>query len=92
MESGDVGAVNFQAAKVKKPLAAVSDCNRKGNPVFFDGDASCIIPKNCPELAQIRALIKKAAKKIPVHLDRGVYKLRTWMKPQGPSPFRGQGR
>ena len=92
LESGDIGSLKYQAAKVKKPLAAVTDFNKRGNPVWFDGHASHVIPAACPQLAQIRQLIKDAQKKIPLHWENGVYRMRTWVKPTNPRPFVGQGR
>ena len=90
LESGDSGRLNYQAAKVRKPLCAVSTLNRKGNPCWFDGEQSHIIPAKCPELNQIRALIAKATGKIPMHLDKGIFKMKTWVKPENVSPFQGQ--
>ena len=90
LESGDAGALNYQAAKVKKPLMAVTDCNKRQNPVIFDGHHSCILPSNCPQLAHIRQLIQEATKKIPLHWEKGVYKMKTWIKPRN-APFAGQG-
>ena len=92
LESGDVGALNFQAARVKKPLAAVTDCNKKGNCVWFDGHKSCLLPANCPQLAEIRRLIAEVSKKVPLHWEKGVYKMHTWVKPKSTRPFPGQGR
>ena len=89
LESGDVGKFNYAAAQVRKPLCAVSDLNKKGNPCWFDNDLSNIIPANCPQLPEIRRLIGEATGKIPMHLDKGTYKLKTWMPPS--SPFQGQG-
>ena len=89
LETGDVGSVNFQAAEVRKPLMAVSDVNKKKNPCWFDGNDSHIIPSSCPQLPEIRRLISEAQRKVPLHLEKGVYHMKTWIKPT--TPFPGQG-
>ena len=81
LANGLVSNTKFQGADVRKPLLAVSGLNDKGNPVWFDHDqtgGSFIIPKNSPELADIRKLIQKI--KARVRLDRkgGVFQLRNW--------------
>ena len=73
LESGDLGSINYQAAKVRKPLAAVSDINKKKNPCWFDGEKSYILLSKCPELEEIRRLIQKAQGKIRLHLEKGVF-------------------
>ena len=62
-----------------------------GNPSWFDGEAevSAIIPKDCLQLPEIRRLVKEAQGRIPMHLEKGVYNLHTWVPPA--SPFVGQG-
>ena len=88
-ESGNVGSVNFQAADVEAPLLAVSDIGAKGNPTWFDGETSYILPGKAPEIKEIRRLIEKVNQKIKLHLKNGTYKLRTWDLPT--NPFQGQG-
>ena len=89
LETGIEGGLNFQAADVRKPLLAVSAVNAKQNPVVFDGGASYILSKTCPQLKEIRRLIAEAPSKIPLHQEKGIYYMRTWNKP---APFQGQGR
>ena len=89
MENGDVGRVTFQAAKVAKPLLAVSAINAKGNPVWFDGVNSFIIPASAVELPTIRQNIQNMGKKIQLHMEQGTFRLKSWAKPS--TPFRGQG-
>ena len=57
IETGELGRLNFADADVRKPLLAVSSCNAKGNPVWFDGHQSYWLPKNAPELTEIRRLV-----------------------------------
>ena len=88
IETGQPAKMDLSAGKVRKPLLAVCDLNRKNNGCWFDGDSSFIIPSGAPELEEIRRLVQRAAKKIPLHMQNGVYKMRTWMKPR---PFQGRG-
>ena len=90
LESGQMGVVKFQAADVRKPLLAVSSCNQKGNPVWFDSDESFILTGTAPEIKQIRALIQQVKSKVKLHQKNGTYVMKSWAKPK--SPFRGQGR
>ena len=90
LETGQTGAVKFQAADVRKPLLAVSSCNKKGNPVWFDSDESFIITGSSPEVKQIRALIQQIKNKVRLHQKNGTYIMKSWAPPKG--PFRGQGR
>ena len=89
LESGAIGKFNYAVAKIRKPFCAVSDLNGKGNPCWFDGELSNILPSNCPQLPEIRRLIAEATDKIPMHLEQGTYKIHTWVPPAG--PFQGQG-
>ena len=52
--------------------------DREGNPGWFDGEQSFILPKNTPELAEIRRLIHQASNKFPLHLSNGVFTMKTW--------------
>ena len=89
VESGALAKVPFAAARVRKPLLSVSACNRKGNPGWFDGERSYLLPHDAEELPEIRRLIAKVQSKIKLHLSNGVYKMKTWRKPAG--PFQGPG-
>ena len=89
VESGQAAKMVFQAAKVRKPLLAVSACNEKGNPVIFDGENSFIIPGGSSDLARVRELVAEIPNKIKLHQQNGVYKLRAWVKPK--DPFHGPG-
>ena len=51
--NGAMGKIVFQGAAVRKPLLAVSDVNKKGKLVVFDGVSSCIVPGSAPELAEL---------------------------------------
>ena len=95
LENGAMGGFCFQAAdKIRKPLLAVSEVNRKGNPCWFDGRSSFILPAGAPELAQIRRLINKVALKVPLHLTNGVFTMKAWQPEDGqmgPNPFARPG-
>ena len=55
-------------------LVAVS----KGNPAWFDGERSYIIPGAAKELAELRALVQRVENKVPLHLKNGVFKMKAW--------------
>ena len=81
LENGLLGRFTFQAAdgiREDGPLLAVSDVNSKGNPAWFDGERSYIIPGAAQELAELRALVQRVENKVPLHLKNGVFKMRAW--------------
>ena len=81
----------FQAAKVRKPLVAVSATVDKGNLVIFDAeehDGGCVIPSTAPEIAMIRQLVQQVTQHIKLERKNGVYLLRNWSID---APFAGQG-
>ena len=59
-------------------MLAVSEVKAKGNPTWFDGERSYIIPGTAKELGALRAMIQKVDHKIPMHLKNGVFKLKAW--------------
>ena len=77
LETGGLGTFRFQETTVRKPLLAVSDVNNKGNLVLFDGHESFILQPS-DEVEEIRKLVRKASKKIPLHLENGTFKLKAW--------------
>ena len=82
MGNGIVGGVKFQGAKVRKPLLAVSSLNDRGNPCWFDHDStggSYIIPKDSPELVEIRRLIGKIKMRVRMERKGGIFQLRNWI-------------
>ena len=81
--------MQFADAEVQQPLLAVSAINAQGNPVWFDGHESYIIPAAAVELPEIRRKIAEMTKKIKLHMERGTFKLRSWEKPS--APFQGPG-
>ena len=94
VETGAKAKVTFQSARVRKPLVAVSSLVDKGNLAVFDGE-SYILPGSAPEVAEIRKLISQISGKIPMHRDKGVYKMKNWKVPREQSPSQGftrQGR
>ena len=82
----------FQAAKVRKPLVAVSATVDKGNAVFFDGEetgGACVIPSDAPELEMIRQLVHQISNRVKLHRQKGVYLMKNWV---AEPPFAGQGK
>jgi len=90
LENGSVGKITFQGAQVRKPLLSVSDVNKKGNVVMFDGVGSYIIPGTAPELKDIRRLIDKITGKIKLQARNGVYTMKAWRMAAPPSGFTRQ--
>ena len=76
------GDMKFNAARVRKPLMAVSSVNDKGHMVLFDQPGSFMIPASAPELEQIRALVQQAIGKVQLHREGGVFHLKTWVFPR----------
>ena len=68
-----INRMTFQDAKVRKPLAAVSGMNDKGNLVLFDKAGSFIIPESCQEVYELRALVKKIQNKIELERRNNVF-------------------
>ena len=72
-KTGMKSKVIFQDAKMRRPIVAVSDSTKAGNQVAFDTDESVIMRRDCKEGKQIRALIKRARRKVTLELEQGVY-------------------
>ena len=75
------GKFTFQAAdgiRESGPLFAVSEVNARGNPAWFDGERSFIIPGDAPQVVALRNLIQQIPKKVPLHLKNGVFKMKAW--------------
>jgi len=89
LEHGGLGNLQLQAAKVRKPLLAVSGVTDKGNMTIFDSEESTILPGHAPEVAQIRKLLKQVLDRIPLHRRRGVFTMRAWDAASG---FARQGQ
>ena len=83
VKDGPTGQFRFQGPPVRKPLLSVSACNDKGNLVVFDGNASVIIPRAAPELADLRRLVHKVQNKIPLKRRNGVFTMMV-RQPVGP--------
>jgi len=79
--SGVKSKITFQDSPVRRPILAVSDSTKAGNIVAFDGDESCIIPRDTEEGKQIRAIIAKARRKVTLELEQGVYQIPAWVTP-----------
>ena len=91
LPNGVMGKIVFQGAEVRKPLLAVSDVNKKGNLVMFDGSQSFIIPSGAPELAELRALVGKIRGKVPLHARNGVYTMKVQRAPARQAGFARPG-
>ena len=85
--------MTFQDAAVRKPLAAVSGMNDKGNLVLFDKKGSYIIPDNSPEVDIIRKLVKQVKNKIEMERRNNVFLMTCKVKtPKAETVFTRQGR
>ena len=56
LADGTAAAATFQAAKVRKPLMAVSASCDQGQLVLFDNDISCMIDLDSSQGREIRRL------------------------------------
>ena len=65
--------MTFQAAKVRKPLLAVSSVIERGNLTIFDGVGSYIVTGSAEELKPIRDAVKAVKMKVPLREKNGVY-------------------
>ena len=78
---GQAKVATFQAAKVRKPLMAVSASCDAGQLVLFDNDISCMIERESPEGREIRRLAKQCVAKTMFERKGGVYTMPTWVVP-----------
>ena len=86
LDDGRMTQSIYQAARVRKPLMAVSSVNDKGNVVIFDEKGSFILPSGNKDLInQLRALVQKVPDKVKLHRKNGVFHMRAWkLKPGFP--------
>ena len=89
-ENGALARMKFQDTEVRKPLLAASAIADKGNLTVFDEGGSYIIPKGSKLIDQIRKLLERTDKKIPLHRRNGVYNMKAWLLPE--QGFSRQGR
>ena len=90
LEDGRVTHSTYQAARVRKPLMAVSSVNDKGNIVVFDEKGSFILPGGNKDLiSQLRALVQRVPDKVQPHRKNGVFHMKAWKLKSG---FTRQGR
>ena len=75
----------MQDAPVRKPLAAVTGITHKGNVDLFDRKGSFIAPEDCPEVEEIRRLIRKIKQRIELEEEKGVYVMPFWVKVDRPA-------
>ena len=80
---GYAAAATLQAAKVRKPLMAVSASCVQGQLVMFDNDLSCMLDRDSPEGREIRRLAKQCVAKTKFERKGGVYKLNMYVKQPG---------
>ena len=67
LDDGRVTQSTYQAARVRKPLMAVSSVNDKGNLVIFDEKRSPILAGGNKELfGQLRALVQRVPRSISI--------------------------
>ena len=66
---------------------AVSDVNKKGNVVVFDGVNSFRVPWSAPELNELRALVNKIHGKVPLQAKNGVYTMKIRRTPEHQAGF-----
>ena len=79
-------STTWQAAKVRKPLMAVSGPVDKRNMVVFDHDeegGSFILSKDNPEMKEIRRLVQQAKTKMAIQRRGGTFTVRLWRVPKG---------
>ena len=81
LADGTAAAATFQAAKVRKPLMAVSASCDQGQLVLFDNDISCMVDRDSPEGREIRRLAKQCIAKTYFERQCGVYTLPAWIIP-----------
>ena len=85
---GALANMTVQDAKVRRPILSVAETNDSGNLAIFDGEESALLTKGAPEIAQIRALLKKATRKLVMVRENNTFTLPTWVEP----PFTRQGK
>ena len=81
-EDGPIGKIKFQDAPVRRPILSVGDSTSIGNLVIMDEQESAILLKGCPEIEQIRKLVKKAISKIPMRKHNNVFQVDAWVVPK----------
>ena len=105
-EDGKISQGTTQVGEVRRPLAAVSKIIGAGNIAFFNKGSNWIIDSRDENVPKILELVKQARLKTKVHEEKGTYRLRPWMIPEGaqsqkkiekaakgaPGPFGRQGR
>ena len=92
LADGTTAAATFQAAKVRKPLMAVSASCDQGQLVMFDSDISCMIDRDSPEGREIRRLAKQCIAKTCFERKGGVYTLPAWTTPPNQLHEQDRGR
>ena len=78
---GQGKAATFQAAKVRKPLLAVSASCDAGQLIIFDNDVSCMLERDSPEGREIRRLAKQCVAKTTFERKGGVYTMPAYVVP-----------
>lgn len=76
---GRKARMNFQDAKVRRPILSVGETTDAQNSCWFDAEGSFMLTKGSPEQQEIRAIIKRARQKIEMLKVNGVYQMETWV-------------
>ena len=92
LADGTTAAATFKAAKVRKPLMAVSASCDQGQLVMFDSDISCMIDRDSPEGREIRRLAKQCIAKTCFERNGGVCTLPAWIIPPNQHHEQYRGR
>ena len=81
-EKGPVGSIKFQDAPVRRPILSVGDSTRVGNLLVMDEEVPAILFKGCPEIDQIRQLVRRAKMKIEMRKQNNVFQIDAWVMPK----------
>ena len=82
-EDGKISQGTTQVGEVRRPLAAVSKITGAGNIAFFSKGSDWIIDSRDENVPKILELVKQSKLKTKVHEEKGTYRLRAWMIPEG---------
>ena len=80
LQSGAEARTAVNAAPVRQPLMAISNVCKEGHGAWMNntGEISATIPSGCPELAEMRRLIRQCTTRLNMFQQNGVYKMRHW--------------
>ena len=78
---GQLAAVRFQDAAVRRPILSVGESTEAGNMYVFDKQGSMILLSGCPEIEEIRRIMGRATMKIGMSKDRNTYQVEAFVEP-----------